>query len=387
MMQQTIRAAAAALLIAGALSACGKDDGGRTANAAQPGGGGPAGGGRGGPVVTLATSDVATVGRSSLEEGIAITGDLRPIETIAIRARIEGDVERVLVREGESVRAGQLLAVFESIEQEVGRASAAADLEAARNEVETALWTQEQNEQLFKAGAISARELRTSQQSLATAKARLAAAEARARTTGMTVRDTRVLAPTNGIIERRSVQTGEHVARGAAMFTLVRGDVLELAASVPSRSGNLVRAGQTVRFAADGRSFDGRVARVSPTIDPTSRAITVYVQVPNANGQLKGGTFATGRVVSRAIPQALTVPTAALRQSAGSGQPFVYRIGAQNTVEQMPVRVGVVDERLAIAEILDGLKEGDRVIVGNVGTLGRGMKVVMAGGGEGRRAQ
>jgi RND family efflux transporter MFP subunit len=167
----------------------------------------------------------------------------------------------------------------------------------------------------------------------------------------------------------------------------VRGDVLELAASVPSRSGNLVRTGQTVRFAADGRNFNGRVARVSPTIDPTSRAITVYVQVPNANGQLKGGTFAAGRVVSRAIPQALTVPTSALRQSAGSGQPFVYRIGAQNTVEQMPVQVGVVDDRLAIAEILDGLKEGDRVIVGNVGTLGRGMKVVMAGGGEGRRTQ
>jgi len=376
-----------------AAAAC-KSDAGSTANAAQqggmtgaPAGGGGGGGGRGGPVVTLATSDVAAVTRSPIEEGIAITGDLRPIETITVRARIEGDVERVLVREGESVREGQLLAVFESTEQEVGRASAAADRAAAQNELETAQWTHEQNEQLFKAGAISARELRTSEQAVATAKARLAAAEARTRTTGMAERDTRVVAPASGTIERRTVQTGEHMSRGAAMFTLVRGDLLELAAAVPARQANGVRAGQLVRFAADGRTFDGRVARVSPTIDPASRAITVYVQVPNPGGQLKGGTFATGRVVSRTIPDAMTVPSAALRQGQTDGRPFVYRIDANNAVEQATVQVGVVDERRGLTEITDGLREGDRVIVGNVGTLGRGMKVVMAGGGEGRRAQ
>lgn len=374
-----------------AAAAC-KGDASSTANAAQQGGmtgasGGAGGAGRGGPVVTLATSDVATVTRSPIEEGIAITGDLRPIETITVRARIEGDVERVLVREGETVREGQLLAVFESTEQEVGRASAAAERAAAQSELETAQWTHEQNEQLFKAGAISARELRASEQAVATARARLAAAEARTRTSGMAERDTRVLAPASGTIERRTVQTGERMSRGAAMFTLVRSDLLELAASVPARQANSVRTGQLVRFAADGRTFDGRVARVSPTIDPSSRSITVYVQVPNPGGQLKGGTFATGRVVSRTIPDAVTVPSAALRQGQNDGRPFVYRIDANNAVEQATVQVGVVDERRGITEILDGLREGDRVIVGNVGTLGRGMKVVMAGGGEGRRAQ
>jgi len=388
------RAAAAAIItslaLVASLAGCKNDDKGN-ANAAQPGGpggGGPGGpGGRSAPIVTLAATDVATVGRAEIEEGVAITGDLRPIETIMVRARIEGDVERVLVREGERVGAGQLLAVFENTEQESGRVSAVADRRAVETELETAQWTLEQNQQLFKAGGISARELKTSEQAVATARARLAAAESRLRSSSLSARDTRVVAPATGVISTRAVQTGEHVAKGAAMFTLVRGETLELAAAVSARQANVVRPGQVVRFAADGRSFDGRVARVSPTIDPASRSVAVYVQVPNPGGALKGGTFATGRVVSRTIAGALTVPTAALRQSPDNGRPFVYRINGQDAVEPATVQVGVVDERRGVSEILDGLREGDRVIVGNVGTLGRGMKVVMAGGREGRRAR
>ena len=385
-------AAAAALIsslvLVASLAGC-KNDDKANANAAQPGGPGGAGGpgGRTAPIVTLAATDVATIGRAEIEEGVAITGDLRPIETIMVRARIEGDVQRVLVREGERVAAGQLLAVFENTEQESGRVSAVADKRAADNELETALWTLEQNQSLFKAGGISAREIKTSEQAVAAARARVAAAESRLRSSSLTARDTRVVAPATGVISTRSVQTGEHVAKGAAMFTLVRGEVLELAAAVPARQANVVRPGQVVRFAADGRSFDGHVARVSPTIDPASRSVAVYVQVPNPGGALKGGTFATGRVVSRTITGALTVPTAALRQSPDNGQPFVYRINGQDAVEPANVQLGVVDERRGVSEVLEGLREGDRVIVGNVGTLGRGMKVVMAGGREGRRAR
>jgi RND family efflux transporter MFP subunit len=162
------------------------------------------------------------------------------------------------------------------------------------------------------------------------------------------------------------------------MFTIVRNQVLELAAAVPARQANAVRVGQTVHFVADARSFEGRVARVSPTIDPTSRSITVYVDVPNENGLLKGGTFASGRVVNRMLTGVLTVPTAAVRQSQEGGHPFAYRLDAR-TVNIAPVEVGVVDERLGKAEVVSGLSLGDRVIVGNVGTLGRGMQAVIIG--------
>jgi RND family efflux transporter MFP subunit len=211
------------------------------------------------------------------------------------------------------------------------------------------------------------------------ARARLAAAEARQRSTSSSLGDTRVLAPTTGVVERRLVENDEHVARGASMFTVVRNDVLELAAAVPSRLAGDVRVGQRAHFVAEGRPLDGRVARVSPTVDPTTRAVTVYVQVPNAGGAIKGNTFATGRVVGRTIADALLVPTPALRQGADSAaRPYVYRIAGDRVV-RAPVEVGVVDEARAVAQILDGLQEGDRVVVGNVGTLGEGMKVQVVG--------
>jgi membrane fusion protein, multidrug efflux system len=99
----------------------------------------------------------------------------------------------------------------------------------------------------------------------------------------------------------------------------------------------------------------------------------VYVQVPNPGGALKGGTFVSGRIVGRSIPEALVIPVAGVRQHEG-GTPYVYTIDGE-TVAQKEVQVGVVDEGAGIAEILSGLEEGERVIVGNVGTLGRGMRV------------
>ena len=365
-----------ALLLA--ITACSRDNGAPQSAEARPANASPPGAARPAPTVTLASTDIATVSRSEIEEGVAITGDLHPIESVEVRARLEGDLVGLHAREGQQVKAGALLARFESSEQESNLASAQADRTAAESEVATAQWNLEQTAELFKAGAVSERDLKTAQQVLVTARARLAAAQARVRATSSLVRDTRVLAPTSGTIARRLVENGEHVARGAALFTLVRSNVLELAAAVPARQANAVRVGQTVHFTADGREFDGKVARVSPTVDPSTRSVTVYVQIPNADGSMKGGTFASGRVVSRTVPDALVVPAAAVRQRVDDGATFVYRV-AGNSLDIAPVTLGIVDQRMGIAEIVRGLDEGDRVVVGNVGTLGRGMQVIIAG--------
>ncbi|MDB4882810.1 MAG: efflux transporter, family, subunit, partial [Gemmatimonadetes bacterium] len=303
---------------------------------------------------------------------------LRPSETIDVRSRIEGDLQAVYVREGQQVSAGQLLARFEASQQESSRASAEADRVAARAELSNAEWTLEQNASLFKAGAIAERDYKVSQQGVATSRARLAATEARLRASGNEARDTRVLAPASGVVDKRLVDGGVHLGKGAPMFTIVRSQTLELAAAVPSRQAAAVRVGQVVHFVADARRFDGRVARVSPTIDPTTRAVTVYVQVPNPGSTLRGGTFATGRVVSRTLTNVLAVPGAALRQSQEDGRPFVYRVDGK-TLNVAPVQVGVVDEQLGLAQVTEGLQAGDKVVVGNVGTLGRGMQVTIAG--------
>ena len=339
---------------------------------------GPGGQGRTAPTITLAATDIASVRRDAIEEGIAITGDLNPIEVVEVRARLEGDLVGVYVREGERVRAGQVLARFEASEQESGRTSAEADRVAAQSDLATAQWNLEQTTELYKAGAVAERDYKMAQQAVTASRARLAAAQARLRATSSNLSDTRVLAPTSGVISVKAVENGEHVARGASLFTLVRSDVLELAAAVPARQANAVRVGQTVHFTADARAFDGKVARMSPTVDPATRSVAVYVQIPNASGALKGGTFASGRVVSRVVSGALVVPAAAIRQSPEEGKPYVYRI-AGKTIDIATVQLGVVDDRAGMAEVLDGLSEGDRVVVGNVGALGRGMQVIIAG--------
>jgi len=352
--------------------------GGAGTGGARAGGAGGAGAGRPSPSITLAPTDVATVAPMTIEDGVPLTGDLRPSETIDVRSRIEGDLTDVYVREGQEVAAGQLLARFESSTQESSRASAEADRAAANAELTNAQWTLDQNESLFKAGAIAERDLKVSQQAVVAARARVAAADARLRASGNEARDTRVVAPASGVIEKRLVDGGVHLARGAPMFTLVRSGTLELAAAVPARQASAVRVGQVVHFVADARRFDGKVARISPTIDPATRAVTVYVQVPNPGNNLRGGTFATGRVVSRTLTNVIGIPTGALRQSQDNGQPFVYRIDGK-TLQVAPVQIGAVDEQAGVAQITEGLQAGDRVVVGNVGTLGRGMQVTIAG--------
>lgn len=340
-----------------------------------PGGGrGPGGGAR----AVLAQSDVAVVVRGRLEATTPISGDLRPLEVIVVRNRIEGDIAEVRVREGDRVRAGQVLAVLDAAELEAARRSAEADRASAQVDVSTAQWNAEQAAELFKAGAIAEGDLRTRRQAVEGAQARLAATEARLRTAERDLGGARIVASADGTIERRFVQPGERVPRGAQLFSLVRAEVLELAAAVPARAASTVRPGQVARFTSDGQAFTGRVARVGATIDPASRAVTVYVQVPNAGGALKGNSFATGRIVQRVLEGVLLVPTAAVRQGGDGSPPFVYRIEG-DAIGVAQVSLGVVDDQAGIAEVAGGLAAGDRVVVGNVGTLGRGMKVTVLG--------
>jgi RND family efflux transporter MFP subunit len=348
-----------------------------------PGGrAGSPGGPAGGQTLTLAETDVSVARRTGLVDGIPLTGILRPIETVSVRARLDGDLEAIYVREGDYVRTGRLLARFESSQQESARQSAVADRAAAQSDLATAEWRYQQSQALFKEGAIPEGDLRTARSALESARARLAAANSSVRGASSNSRDTRVLAPTSGTIEKRIASAGEHISRGGELFTLVRNDVLELAAAMPERVANQVAIGLRVQFLANGAPFEGRVARLSPTVDPASRSITVYVQVPNARGLLKGGTFASGTLLARTIANALVIPTSAVRQTA-SGKQLAYKI-VHGVLDTASVQLGVVDDRAAIAEVISGLTDGDSVVSGNVGSLGKGMKVQILSPNAGR---
>ncbi|HEX6943310.1 MAG TPA: efflux RND transporter periplasmic adaptor subunit [Gemmatimonadaceae bacterium] len=355
-----------------------------TPQAREGGGGGEgmAGGtarGRGMTSLVLGANDVHNVALGTIELAMAIQGDLKPVEEVPVRARIEGNLEAVNVREGDRVGRGQVMARFDASAETGAERSALADVESAKADSVNAQWNADQSAELFKAGAIPERDLRTSQQALVAANARLSAAKSRLFSARRDLEDTKVLAPTSGVVSVRNVENGEHVSRGASMFTVVRYDVLELEAAVPARFAGDVRPAMPVRFNAGGREMTGRVARVSPTINPANRSVTIYLQLPNAGGALKGNTFATGRIVAKTINGTIVVPTSAVRYGQQQNAPFVYRI-ANETVEHQPVQLGVVDEASGIVQITSGLEVGDRVIVGNVGAIGRGVKVRIAGG-------
>jgi membrane fusion protein (multidrug efflux system) len=341
----------------------------------------PAGGQRRSAAVVLGAGDVAKVVRGSIEAGIPISGDLRPIETLSLKSRLEGNVEQVYVREGDHVGVGAPLARFETIDFESALRSAEADAVSARTAAVTAQWNYDQSKDLFKVGAIAERDLRSNEQAAVAGKAQQAAADSRLRLAQSQMRDTRILAPVTGTVQFRRVQGGEHVARGIELFTLVRSDVLELTAALPARRASEVKTGQPVRFLADGKTFNGKVARVSPTIDPASRSITAYVQIPNPKGELKGNTFSSGQIIAQTLEGVMVIPQPAIR-TGQDGKTYVYRI-AGGELEQAPVTVGVVDDARSLVEVKDGLQVGDQVVVGNVGTLGRGMKAQIIGNERG----
>jgi RND family efflux transporter MFP subunit len=369
--------------------AAGKDEASARGGGERGGGSGREGSARGGRGMTslvLGANDVHTVALGSIESAMAIQGDLKPIEEVPVRARIEGNLETVSVREGDRVGRGQVMARFESSQEEGVQKSAEADVESARADSVNAQWNADQSAELFRAGAIPERDLRTAQQALVAATARLAAAQSRLRAATRDVEDTRVLAPTTGVVSTRGVETGEHVSRGAVLFTVVRNDVLELEASVPARFAGDVHPAMPVRFNAGGRELLGRVARISPTINPANRSVTVYLQMPNPGGALKGNTFATGRIVARTLDGVVTVPVSAIRYGQNRDEPFIYRI-ANDLIEHQPVELGVVDEAMGIVQIASGVQPGDRVIVGNVGAIGRGVRVQIGGGPGDRPAR
>jgi membrane fusion protein (multidrug efflux system) len=364
----------------------GKDKAPNAESAGREGAGGPGAGmasgtarGRGMMSLVLGANDVHTVALGSIELAMAIQGDLRPVEEVPVRARIEGNLEAVNVREGDRVGRGQVMARFESSAEVGAQRSAEADVESAKADSVNAQWNADQSAELLKAGAIPERDLRNAQQALVAANARLSAARSRLFAAVRDVEDTRIVAPTSGVVSVRNVESGETVSRGAQMFTVVRSDVLELEAAVPARFAGDVRPAMPVRFNAGGREMTGRVARVSPTINPANRSVTIYLQLPNPGNTLKGNTFATGRIVARTIDGTIVVPTSAIRYGQQQNAPFVYRI-ATDAVEYQPVQLGVVDEGKGVVQITSGLEVGDRVIVGNVGAIGRGVKVRIAGG-------
>ncbi|MCK6447212.1 MAG: efflux RND transporter periplasmic adaptor subunit [Planctomycetes bacterium] len=172
--------------------------------------------------------------------------------------------------------------------------------------------------------------------------------------------DTRIVAPFDGVVAARSVGTGDYLVVGAEVARLVRDDPLRLRLSVREVDAPEIAIGQLVRIALDGFAtpFEGRVARLSPTLDPRTRMLTAECELQNPEGRLRPGSFARAEIVVEPSARTLSIPLEALVTFAGIDKVIVMDGGVAKET-----RIVVGRRRDDRIEVLSGLAPGAQVVL------------------------
>jgi RND family efflux transporter MFP subunit len=188
--------------------------------------------------------------------------------------------------------------------------------------------------------------------------------------------DATLRAPIRGAIARRHVNPGEFLKDNTPVFTIVRSDPLKYTGTVPERAALDLRPGHVVRLEVDpapGRAFEGRITRVSPAVDVTSRTVALEAEIRNPQGRLKPGLFARGVVEIRKDPGVAFVPEAAVSSFVGISKVFVVSDG-----KARERRVAVGGRQDGAVEILEGVKPGEQVATSALAQLYDGAPVSIA---------
>ncbi|MEO8536582.1 MAG: efflux RND transporter periplasmic adaptor subunit [Betaproteobacteria bacterium] len=321
--------------------------------------------------------DLAYVERTPLDRWLAVSGTLQPVRQAVVKAKVAGDVTEFTVREGEPVRANQRLARIESADLRSRLVDRTGAVESARAQLALAEKTRTMNVRLLNDHFISQNAFDGTESSFSVARGTLKSAEAQLQLAQNALRDTDVVAPLSGIVAKRHVQPGEKVAVESPVVTIIDLTALEVQAMVPALDVPGLAIGMEVQLRVDGygdQQFRGRVERINPATEPGTRAILVYVSLPNPDATLRGGMFATGRIALSASAPAPTLPAAAIHSEAG--QQFVWTVDGGKLVRRVVV-TGRRDEASGRVEIktalpprvpvlaarFDNLKEGAPALV------------------------
>lgn len=330
------------------------------------------------PVAEFLQNDLYIVEPRALERTLPLTGSLMPFTEATVKAKVAGELVAVTVREGESVKQGQMLARIDLTEVQAKVAGREADVEAARAQLVWADKNRSQQKALLDKAFISQSAFDNIQSNYEVAAAKMRAAEAELVVARKSMGDAVLIAPFPGIVSQRHAQPGERVALDAKVVSIVDLSRLELEAAVPPAAIGQVRVGQAMNFRVEGfgeRDFAGRIERINPSATAGSRSISVYAVIDNADGLLRGGMFAQGALTLSRIDNALAVPASAVREEIG--QTFVYAI-EDGLVKRKNVKVGAPDAAGRV-QVLDGLAAGDRIVRVNLGSLREGLIARLSG--------
>ena len=317
-----------------------------------------------GPPVTLefAPGDVAVVVVRALSQGVSVSGSLLPVNQATVKSTVGGEVRRVLVREGEAVRQGAVVAEIDGTEARTRLEAALADLAERRARLDIAARNRDTNQGLLKQNFISQNAFDQLQSTYQASQAAVQWAEAQVKLARQATADALVRAPMSGTVAKRLVNGGERVGVDAPLLQLVDLSRLELEATVPASDVARIAPGQSVRFTVDGfgeRQFEGKLARINPVAEPGTRAIKLFVTVPNGDASLRGGMFAQGVVTvsqSKAMP---VIPLSAVFEEAAQSYAFTVEGGK---LAKRALKLGLKDEASGQVEVAEGLSDGIVVV-------------------------
>ncbi|MGX7005949.1 efflux RND transporter periplasmic adaptor subunit [Caballeronia sp. KNU42] len=332
-------------------------------------------------VIEFTPGDLSVLTRRTLSEMLPLTGSLRAVTQAAVKAKVAGSALDVRVREGDTVKAGQILASIDARDYAARAEQSRGQMAAMAGQLDIAKQTLENNRVLVEKGFISKNAFDTAQSQYAIAAANLAAARAALASSNLSVADTVVRAPFNGQIASRSVEPGERVAVDSKLFDVVDLSQLELEAPVPVGEIGRVRIGQPVSIRFDGvdAPVAAAVTRINPAAQPGSRSIMIYIQVANPTATLRVGMFGTGSVTVGSTPNALVVPASAVRTDGANHSVYALSGGKLVEVPVATAATGDADGASWTQLVNPPLKEGQQVVKNNLGALRIGSTVRMVG--------